>query len=376
MTRPLVRHCASAMLALATFGAQAAIAPRYAVTDLGNFFATGVNDSGWVSGYDGRAVLWRPGEALTDLGSFGSCGGGCSNRANAINNEGVLVGFTWSSAVGAYRAFQWDAGVLTDLGDLPGGANASRAEAVNGAGLAAGSATGQFSGHPAYGNLSFSHTAAFGPGGSVQDLEPPADATLNSIARGINDGGVIVGERQTNDGWRAIVWDGGATINLGAAWGLGGTGANSNSFARDVNNDGLVALQLPLGGGLFTAAVWQPGIGFTAIDPLYGASNAIANAVNDDGVVVGHAGAVAFAWSFADGLIDLNDRLDPLLADGWQILDATGLSENGYIAGRGWHPSLGYRAILMTPVPEPSAALLALLGLGWLRLRMRRPAAA
>ena len=93
--RPTACHRLAAVVAILTglLGAPGTatatiIAPAYTVTDLGNFFATGVNDSSWVSGYDTRALVWQPGLGTQQiLGPF-DCAAGCTTRANAINNAG------------------------------------------------------------------------------------------------------------------------------------------------------------------------------------------------------------------------------------------------------------------------------------------------
>jgi probable HAF family extracellular repeat protein len=366
------------LAALLAAGAATAASPRYSVTDLGDFFATGVNDSGWVTGYSGRALLWRPGVGITDLGDFGPTTGSTANRANAINNAGQVVGYANSPSYAAYRAFLWEEGIgLTDLGDLPRGNNGSRADAINSMGAAAGRAGGQYTNHPTYGNQGFDHAVHFVAPNVLTDLEAHPEGTMRSNARGMNDHGVVVGEREGSFGTRAIVWSvAGGAIDLGALWGVGAPGRPS--FAHDVNNQGQVALQLPLAAGGSIAALWQEGIGFTDLGWLPGANNAVTYALNDAGQAVGNAGTFGvagtrgFLWWATHGLQDLNDLLDPALGAGWLILDANAISEAGLIAGRGWHPSLGYRAILMTPVPEPATTLLLAGGVAALLAR-RRP---
>ncbi len=370
-------HCIAAVVALltgllaASGTAAAQIASAYTVTDLGNFFATGVNDSSWVSGYDGRALVWRPG-----LGTHEILGGG---QANAINNAGEVAGFAWYPNFASFRPIRWSAsGGVVDMGDLPGGGNYSRGYAINAQGWVAGQGSGQYFQHPNFGNQSFQHATLYRSPTDIVELEDLPGGTQNSNGRGINDAGSVVGEWNTSGGWRAVHWaPDGTALDLSTAWGVAG----GHAFASDINNHGQVALQLPLSGGGEIAAVWQDGVGFTVIDLLPGFSTAIANAINDDGITVGTAGTAftkGFAWSLAEGLVDLNDRLDPLGGAGWSILEATGISESGLIVGRGYSSTLGYRAVLMTPVtvavPEPTTTLLLTAGLtgGLLALRVRR----
>lgn len=380
--RPTTCHRLAAVGALLTglLGAPgtatATIASAYTVTDLGNFFATGVNDSSWVTGYDGRALVWQPGLGTQQiLGPF-DCTAGCTTRANAINNAGEVAGYVWYTNFAATHAVRWSAsGGVIDMGDLPGGGNYSRGFAINAQGWVAGQASGQYVGHTNFGNQSFQHATLHMSPTDIVELQDLPDGTQNSNGRGINDAGAVVGARNTSAGWHAIHWaPDGTALDLGTAWGVAG----AESFASDINNHGQVALQLPLSAGGATAAVWQAGVGFTEIGLLPGASTAIANAINDEGVTVGTAGTQGFAWSLADGLVDLNDRLDPVGGAGWSILEATGISESGLIVGRGYSSTLGYRAVLMTPelatVPVPAAAWLfgsGLLGLVGLARRSR-----
>lgn len=373
---PQHRPLLLALLALTPALAGAAPASRYAVTDLGNIFPTGVNDQAWVSAYNGDALIWQPGQGLFVLASCA----GCSNRANAINNAGQLTGFAYNAGLGAYRALRWSAdGLALDMGDLPGGAAASRGDAINNQGWVAGQASGQYNGHPQYGYLSFHHASLHLSPDQVFDLGDLPGGLLSSIARGINDAGATVGQSsggvpgQTSY-WYAMHWSAaGAMSNLGALWGQTG-----DSFAYDINNLGQVALQLPNGSGGSQAAIWQADSGFSLIALLPGASQARAQAINDAGVAVGWAGPYgiagsdAFVWSSASGTLRLDDRLDAQLGAGWDILDATGISENGHIVGRGWHPQLGYRGVLLSPVPEPAAAWLLTAGLALFCLQRRR----
>jgi probable HAF family extracellular repeat protein len=106
-------------------------------------------------------------------------------------------------------------------------------------------------------------------------------------------------------------------------------------------------------------------------------------AVNNNGQVVGTSGGNnlghpihAFVWNSVTGMQDLNGLLDQSGA-GWELEYANDINDHGQIVGSGWGPN-GYHAYLLTPVPEPSALVLAsiaAIGLLCLRKKPRRRSA-
>src|SRR5262249_13534805 len=101
--------------------------------------------------------------------------------------------------------------------------------------------------------------------------------------------------------------------------------------------------------------------------------------INANGLVVGesdtHQGDAdqhAFVYSHATGMLDLNSLIAP--GSGWDLNEATAINRLGQITGLGTFGGQE-RAFLLTPVPEPSAIVLTVIGataLGLLRIRKRR----
>jgi probable HAF family extracellular repeat protein len=103
-----------------------------------NSWASGINDAGQVVGYSyaaagGNAFLWQNG-IMTNLGELP--GGGDDSFALGINNAGQVVGS--SAATNGQSAFLWQNGVMTDLSTVSGvvgtGWSLIEATAINDAG--------------------------------------------------------------------------------------------------------------------------------------------------------------------------------------------------------------------------------------------------
>jgi probable HAF family extracellular repeat protein len=157
------------------------------MTDIGPVFGGsciyvfGINNSGDVVGTAvsptrAWAFLDRGG-ALTNLGSLGPRG--VFNGAYAVNDAGAVVGES------AGHPFLYNAGVLTDLGLLPG-AVAAAATGIN--------TEGQIVGWSTYADSGRMEGAFLDSDGVLTDLGTLPALAAVTIAHGINDAGQVVGE--------------------------------------------------------------------------------------------------------------------------------------------------------------------------------------
>ena len=164
------------------------------IVDLGTLggeesIATAINDADQIVGYfskathasyaEHRGFLYRNGQVI-DLGSLG----GRKTTPVAINNSGKVVGYADTSG-GLPHAFIYTAGVLQDLGALPGGSQ-SLAFGINNSGNVVGGADNQ---------AVTLHAFLYSKGimQDLNDLIPPLSGWILSEARSINEAGQIVG---------------------------------------------------------------------------------------------------------------------------------------------------------------------------------------
>ncbi len=80
----------------------------------------------------------------------------------------------------------------------------------------------------------------------------------------------------------------------------------------------------------------------------------------------------AFLYDVSDGMVDLNTLIDPL--SGWELTNGLAINDAGQIVANGTNFDGYTHAILLTPVPEPSTFILAVLGNSFLlwKVRMKR----
>jgi probable HAF family extracellular repeat protein len=239
-------------------------------TDLGNLgeywtSPSSINSSGQVVGTaltaDGEyhAFRWQNG-AMSDLGTLP---GDIGSYANAISNNGKVVGESFKSIPGygarTSRAVLWQNSGTVDLGILPR-MTWSSATAVNGRGQVVGVSGMESGNRQAFLWQRGQMIALQGMGGT------------RSVASGINAGGQIAGAAQTSTGdWHAVVWYRGTVTDLGPG------------SATAINNAGVV-----VGTSGEAAVFWRKGV-MSLLSPVPDEEyeSYIATSINPSGLVVG-----------------------------------------------------------------------------------------
>ena len=308
-----------------------------------------------------HAVLWQPGQPITDLGTLPE--GGYESYAAAVNSRGQVVGAalnkipdTNSMQPGTYwlwggivpyqyqtRAFLWDKqNGMQDLGALPGGTDA-QAVFINELGQVVGfSYTSSSPSAFCADKYSFALTT----GSFIWDKENGLQ-NLGSLggtctlAFGLNNQGQVVGvsslARDVN--YHAFLWQGGLLADLGT---LGGD-TSAPGFISDTGDIVGVA-DLPGPSPQNHHAVLWRNSGRIDLGVLKGDSCSRAYGVNSSGQVVGNSesqalcglsGEHAFLWE--DGQMFDLDTLIPA-GSSLGLSHALAITDRGEIVGLGVPP--------------------------------------
>lgn len=317
----------------------------------------------------------------------------------ALNNAGTVVGARYDAARGAWGAYAWSAGQISMLPE-----QMASVRAISNAGHIAGVSPlyedGGYQQMMSFGMLYYQGTMRGVPDALQPDYSTGRWYSFTSPL-GVNSAGTLLVQQETNAGsgiylaqgddtsllpmWqgaainesgqvvggarfdnetatRAVLYSNGQVLDLGTLAG------GSNSYARDLNDYGVVVGSSDVGTAQAVhghSFIWRDGV-MQAIGSL--AMENSAQAVNNHGDVVG---------TFATGGSGLDSRhsylfrdgvqydLQTLLAGGggWRITDVVDINDSGQIAGQACDAAGRCFAALLVPVPEPGSWGMLLAGL-------------
>jgi probable HAF family extracellular repeat protein len=213
---------------------------------------------------------------IRDLGTLGTQAGQTS-IANAISDEGLVVGESATDPDNVSHAFLWTrrSGKMVDLGTLDGGLT-SAAQAVSDGGVVVGnSQVTDTSG------LQINHAFVWTHRTRMVDIGDSGDAAgggVSSFAEKIN-GRFVIGHFTKNGATHGFVW----TQKRGFV-DIGTLDGDTTSLVTGVNARGVVVGNSFVTGGASRAFVWTTSSGITPLPTPVGGSSRV-NAITDDFIV-------------------------------------------------------------------------------------------
>jgi probable HAF family extracellular repeat protein len=218
-----------------------------------------------------RGAAGSPGITIVELGTLG----GSSSAANAVNDEGRIVGSSEAPGGGTH-GFLWADGVMTDLGTLAG-MTGSVAYDINEGGQIVGVS------YDVGASRAFVWSA-----GVMQELPlPPGYCCSQALA--ISDDGLVAGSVSVAGGHPHVaIWRDGVPIDLQPS-------GTREGYAWDVNNAGQVVgtLYSDFGSGVRQGSfTWTEDSGLQLLDGTADGGEALA--INDAAQIVGHVSSVAY----------------------------------------------------------------------------------
>ncbi|MDO9694507.1 MAG: FlgD immunoglobulin-like domain containing protein [Candidatus Latescibacteria bacterium] len=349
-------HAVIVLTSMLVFGAAALAATHdYIIVDLGvvapgdqwvqgNAASPRGMATGRSVGGGNQAFLWSYAGGLVGLPNLA---GRPYSVGNGVNDAGVVVGNGTTTSWGAGPLpLIWQGGTVAQL-PLPAGETLGRAEAINNAGLVAGSVDGG----------SMQVAAIFTTGGATIVTATTPEGCYSNTLYGINDAGLAVGTG---------IDPGNLARNVGFLYDTG-TGVANEVGALDgcngalcfgVSEAGHVVGSSMLNQGAGSPFVWTAADGIQPVPLPAGTSQGGARDANSDGWVVGTASSAYAIPYLYDG--ETTHRLADLLPDGtgWDLefntsSSAEGISDEGIIVGTGEHDGnvRGYAMIPNHGVP-------------------------
>ena len=304
-----------------------------------------------------RAILLRDG-VVTELGDLA---GGAAQSAVAvgINDVAQVVGSNKiqdASGNLVDRGFLWEGGQIRDLG-VPG----ATPRDINNEGRIVGNTLGTDNVIRPFlwlaGNTFLLET--------LDELECPPGPVLRSDAVGINSNGLMVGFSQSPNGPRAVFWRSfdHQVMSLEPPVPL------AAGEARDVNDQGEVIGRYRDESGFVTRSfLWRASGAVSELLPLERAgqgADALVSSINNRGQIVGNTrtetlsqpdGTFATLWQHG-AVRELNELIsddDPLKGE-VNLFNAIEINDAGVILARGLEAGLGFTYVL-TPTGNPAPA--------------------
>jgi probable HAF family extracellular repeat protein len=252
----------------------------------------------------------------------------------AINASADVVGSATSFATGSKTAVEWPASATpTDLGaqlGLQNFVNSPELTSINDNGLITGFGSNR-------GDIGFTIS-----GSTVTKLPVLPNGGVDTEPIAVNNSGLIVGQADTTKSdFQAAEWQNGAITALGMLPG------SLTSEALAVNSSGeAVGADVLTSDSDAHAVLFANGTVTDLKAP--GTGDASANAINDNGVIVGDAGN-GHAFVFQNGQsTDLNNLIAP--GSGFTLLTAEGINNNGVIVGTASNSAGQTFGFKLTPV--------------------------